>query len=180
MIENLLKMGVKTTPETLSKLMYLRQWAMYDIILELFCHHLQFTVFFWSHRSDLLKWLYITSHCYSAANRKPICFILEIAWTIFLNSLSFVSNPVLSLVYHTNCVGETLMHVIKSSVGHVHRDRIHMEHYSLILCIMKIIGGKKNLTVLPSHFFNSCDCYQRLHLVAVTIITEAQRGSCWQ
>lgn len=46
MIENLLKMGVKTTPETLSKLMYLRQWAMYDIILELFCHHLQFTVFF--------------------------------------------------------------------------------------------------------------------------------------
>jgi len=46
---------------------------------------------------------------------------------------------------------------------------------------MKTIDEKKNLAVIPSHFFsfNSCDCYQQLHLVAL-IVTAAQRGSCWQ
>jgi len=46
---------------------------------------------------------------------------------------------------------------------------------------MKTIDEKKILLsfLLIFFSFNSCDCYQRLHLVAL-IITAAQRSSCWQ
>lgn len=71
------------------------------------------------------------------------------------------------LIYHANYAGEILMHVIKLSEVHVHGARTHIRHYSVILYIMKAIDEKILLSCGPI-FFNSCDCYQRLHLVTVT------------